>query len=142
MAKAQLVTKRVKMGMMDIIRYQLVTHCFVNRIDLSDSEIQCLAILGILGSYELADFCLLPEVSDERLRNKMGKGYNKTEHKVGTFVSAQTVRNFLTKAQKHDLVKKEGSSRKTISVNPELKMLFKGTIVLDYKFAHIVTQEQ
>ena len=142
MAKAKVVTKKVMMSLDDIIRYQLLTHCFVHHIILSHAEINCLMILGRSGGYELAEFCLLPEVSDEVLKAQKGTSYNKTQDKVGTFVSAQTVRNFLTKAQKYGLVNKEGSSRKQIKVDPKLQMICEGTIVLDYKIAHVATQEQ
>jgi len=139
MAKAKVVTKKVRMDLDDVIRYQLITHCFINRIMLSRAEIDCLTILGQLGDYELAEFCLLPQVSDELLKNKMGADYNKNEHKIGIFVSAQTVRNFIKKAYDNALVHKEGTSRKKIQVSPNLQMLFEGTIVLDYKIAHIAT---
>ena len=139
MAKAKVITKKVRMGLDDVIRYQLMTHCFVNHIILSRAEIDCLTILGRLGNYELSEFCLLPDVSDELLKNKMGKEYNKNQHKAGVFVSAQTVRNFIKKAYDNELVRKKGTSRKKIQVNPDLNMIFDGTIVLDYKLAHIVT---
>lgn len=124
MAKVNLVEKKVQMGQRDIIKYQLMTQCFIGRVQLSDSELDCLTLLGAYGECELADFCNL--AVDE-----------------GIFKTSQTVRNFLTKAEKVSrLVVKNGTSRKKILLNPDLKVQTTGNIVLDYKFAHIATQEQ
>lgn len=123
MAKANLVEKRVQMGHRDIIKYQLITQCFINQTQLSDSELDCLTLLGAYGECELADFC--NSAVDE-----------------GIFKTPQTVRNFLTKAEKKGkLILKKGGSRKKIQLNPNLKVQTIGTIVLDYKIVHVATQE-
>lgn len=122
MAKVNLVEKRMQMPYKAIIKYQLITTCFISGIQLSDSELNCLTLLGICGECELADFCT-SAVEDE------------------IFKTSQTVRNFLTKAEKRNFIVKSGSSRKKILLNPELKIQTRGNILLDYKFAHIVTQE-
>jgi len=123
MAKANLVEKRVQMGHRDIIKYQIITQCFINKIQLSDSELDCLTLLGAYGECELADFC-----------------NSAVEENI--FKTAQTVRNFLTKVEKKTkMVVKNGTSRKKIQLNPELKVQAEGNIVLDYKIVHIVTQE-
>ena len=44
MAKANLVSKRVSMGHRDIIKYQLMTYCFMNDIQLSNNELDCLKV--------------------------------------------------------------------------------------------------
>lgn len=122
MAKANLVQKKVRMGYRDIIQYQLLTHCFMNDIQLSNNELSCLTLLGAYDKYELAEFC--NSAVDEKI-----------------FKTAQTVRNFLTKACKLNLVIKEGTNKKIIHLNKELKIQTEGNIVLDYKMFY-VTQEQ
>jgi hypothetical protein len=124
MAKAKFVEKRVRMGLRDIIKYQLITESFINRIHITNSELDCLALLGVYGEYELAEFC--NSIVDEKI-----------------FSNPQTVRNFLNKAEKNKLILKKavkGSNRKKIQLNPEFKIQTQGVIVLDYKIAH-VTQE-
>jgi hypothetical protein len=122
MAKANLVQKKVRMGHRDIIKYQLLTHCFMNDIQLSSNELDCLTLLGALGESELADFC------NTTVAEKI-------------FKTSQTVRNFLTKACKSNLVLKEGNNKKKIKLEGDLKIQTKGNIVLDFKIAY-VTQEQ
>lgn len=120
--KVNIVEKKVQMAHRDIIKYQLITHCFINRIQLSNSELNCLTLLGAYGEWELADFC--NSVVEEKI-----------------FKTAQTVRNFLTKAEKKGLVYKEGSSRKKIVLNSNLKIQTLGNILLDFKIVHLVTEK-
>jgi hypothetical protein len=123
MAKANLVQKKVRMGQRDIIKYQLITYCFMNDIRLSNNELDCLTLLGAFVESELAEFCNLA-----------------VEEKI--FKTAQTVRNFLTKAErKMNLIYKDGTNKKKIRLHDDLKIQTQGNIVLDFKIFH-VTQEQ
>jgi len=122
MAQANLVQKKVRMGHRDIIKYQLVTHCFINDIQLSSNELDCLALLGAYGEHELSDFCNVT-----------------VTEKI--FKTAQTVRNFLTKAGKAKLVHKDGTNKKRISLIDDLKIQTKGNIVLDFKVVYVTESE-
>ena len=123
MAKANLVQKKVRMGQRDIIKYQLITYCFMNDIRLSNNELDCLTLFGAFVESELAEFCNLA-----------------VEEKI--FKTAQTVRNFLTKAErKMNLIYKDGTNKKKIRLHDDLKIQTQGNIVLDFKIFH-VTQEQ
>jgi hypothetical protein len=141
MAEVNLVEKKTKMNHTDIIKFQLMTYCFIYGKRLSDSELNCLSLLGAYGEYELGDFCLLPEISNEETRNRLGSSYEKLVHGKGIFSSAQTVRNFLSKAEKLNLIIKEGKNTKTIKINPNLKVQTEGNIVLDYKIIHVTKKE-
>lgn len=122
MAQANLVTKKVRMGHRDVIKYQLMTYCFIHDLQLSSNELSCLTLLGAYGECDLSKFC------DSAVEEKI-------------FKTPQTVRNFLTKASKMKLVRKHGSSKKKINLNEELQVQTEGNIVLDYKMIY-VTQEQ
>ena len=122
MAKAKLIQKKVVMSNRDIIKYQLLTHCFTRQIRLSNSELDCITLLAALGEIELSQFCNI--TVDEKI-----------------FKTAQTVRNFLTKASKINLVNKKGTNKKKILLHKDLQVETKGNIILDYKMYH-VTQEQ
>lgn len=111
------------MGQRDIIKYQLITYCFMNDIRLSNNELDCLTLLGVFVESELAEFCNLA-----------------VEEKI--FKTPQTVRNFLTKAErKMNLIYKDGTNKKKIGLHDDLKIQTQGNIVLDFKIFH-VTQEQ
>lgn len=140
---AQLIDKTVKMSKADIVRYQLLTHCFINHIKLSDCDLSCLTLLGIYGEQDLAEFCSREEISDEKIRHEQWykSDYKNKGKKKGLFGSAQTVRNFLSRQEKLGLVVKEGKSRKKIQLNPELKIACSGSIVLNYKIGYIEQQE-
>jgi len=121
MSKANLVKKRVRMGHRDIIKYQLVTEAFIKGIRITNSELDCLALLGAYGEYDMANFC--NSIVEEKI-----------------FSNSQTVRNFLNKAAKTELILKKttkGSNRKRVRLNPTLNVQTDGNIVLDYTIAYV-----
>lgn len=122
MAIVNQVDKRVKMSRWDIIKYQLMTHCYLSKIPVSESDLDCLTFLAMNGEQELTQFC-----------NEASKS--------SIFSSTQSVRNSLTKAEKKNLIKKEGKNKKKIYINPELKIHSKGNILLDFKFLSVETDQ-
>jgi hypothetical protein len=112
------------MGHRDIIKYQLITESFINGIRITNSELDCLALLGAYGEYDMANFC--NSIVDEKI-----------------FSNSQTVRNFLNKASKSGLILKKttkGSNRKKVKLNPTLKIQTEGSIVLDYTIAYVAQE--
>lgn len=122
MALVNQVGKKVKMEKFDIVKYQILTHCYLNKINVSEADLNCLTYLALEGDQELTNFC------------------NKAHtHKI--FSSTQSVRNCLTKAEKKNLIKKEGKNKKKIFINPDLNVYSKGNILLDFKFLSVETKE-
>ena len=122
MPKANLVEKRIRMSRRDIIKYQLMSFSFINSISYSEAELDCLTLLGVCGEIDLSEFC----------------NYTVDEN---IFKVSQTARNFLTKAEKMELIQKYGTSRKKIKLRDELQIQTAGNIVLDYKIVYIDTKE-
>ena len=122
MAIVNQVDKRVKMSGWQIVKYQILTHCYLYNIQVSESDLDCLTLLAMEGDQELTSFC------------------NKA-HDKQIFSSTQSVRNCLTKSEKKGLIKKEGKNKKKIFINPELKVHTSGNILLDFKFLSIASTE-
>lgn len=122
MAQANVVQKKARMGHRDIIKYQIMTHCFMKDIPLSEAGLDCLTLLAAYGTYNLAEFC--NTVVDEKI-----------------FKTTQTVRNFLTQAENTGLVSKKGTTKKTVALRDDLKIQTEGNIILDFKMIY-VTEEQ
>lgn len=122
MAIVNQVDKRVRMSRWDIVKYQLMTHCYLYKIPVSESDLDCLTFLAINGEQELTQFCNIA-------------------YQEKIFSSTQSVRNCLTKAEKKNLIKKEGKNKKKIYINPELNVHATGNILLDYKFLSVETQQ-
>lgn len=122
MAVVNQIDKKARMSKWDIVKYQILTHCYINKISVSEADLNCLTYLALEGDQELTSFC------------------NKA-HLKEIFSSIQSVRNCLTKAEKKNLIKKEGKNKKKIYLNPEMKVHSKGTILLDFKFLSVETQE-
>ena len=125
MAKIKHVKKQVSMSHRDIVKYQLVSHCFFSDIQLSTSELNCLTLLGLFNDVELSEFCV-------------------TVVTENVFKNPQTVRNFLTKAAKLDLVYKYTAdanvNKKRIQLNSDLNLQTTGSVLLDYKLFYVTKE--
>lgn len=121
MAVVTQVEKRVKMSKWDAVKFQIVTHCYINRVTMSESDLNCLTLLSFNQPIGLNDFC-----------------YDASSEESWIFKSPQTVRNCINKAEKNKLVIK---NKKLISLNPDLKIQTEGTLLLDYKFLGYDTKE-
>ncbi len=115
MAIVNQVDKRVKMSTWDIVKYQLLTHCYLFKIPVSEADLNCLTYLAMEGEQELTSFCI-------------------KAHGKNIFSSTQSVRNCLTKAEKKSLIVKEGKNKKKIFINPNMNVHSSGNILLDFKF--------
>ena len=122
MAVVNKVDKRVKTSRDLVIKYQILTYCFLNEIQVSSSDLNCLAELAKKGRKELTSFC-------EYISKK------------GIFKSSQSCRNALAKAEKKKLIIKDGSNKKTIYLNQDINVQTEGTILLDYKILGVETKE-
>jgi hypothetical protein len=116
MAIVKKVEKRVVLPKWDLVKYQILTHCYIHRITVSDSDLNCLTLLSINGPSELTDFCY--DASEE--------------HNI--FKSSQTVRNSVNKCEKKGLVEKDPDNKKIVTISKGVKIETKGSILLDYKF--------
>ena len=57
------------------------------------------------------------------------------------FKSSQSCRNALAKAEKKNLIIKNGSNKKTICINKDLNIQTEGIILLDYKILGVETKK-
>ena len=112
------VDKRVKLDKKQVVRYQIMTHCFLNGIQVSESDLNCLTELGLREQDELTSFC--NTVAEKKI-----------------FKTPQSARNAINKAEKKNLLTKEGKSRKTIRLNESLNIQVNGTVLLDFKFVSV-----
>jgi hypothetical protein len=124
MALVNQVQKRVKMPKWDVVKFQILTHCYINRITMSESDLDCLTLLSFNQPIELSNFCLDASAEEEWI-----------------FKSPQTVRNCINKAEKNGLIVKDESNKKVIMLNPNIKVQTEGLILLDYKFLGNDTEE-
>lgn len=122
MAIVNQIEKRVRMDNWDIVKYQILTHCYLQKIVVSEADLNCLTFLATQGETELTHFCS-----------------KAAEQKI--FQSPQTVRNALNKAEARNLIMKEGKSKKKITIHPDLKLQTSGNILLDYKFLALETSQ-
>ena len=116
------VQKNIRMDLWNIIEFQILSHCHLNKIFISEFNLKCLTFLVLNNNMELTTFCT--EVI-----------------KKGLSGSTQSVRNILAKAEKKGLVTKLGKSKKKILINPDLNIQATGNILLDYKIMRVDPKE-
>ena len=116
MAIVKRVQKKVIMSKKDIIKFQFITHCYVNSITVSNSDLECLTLLSSLGPIEITHFCY--DASEE--------------HKI--FKSQQTVRNCINKCIKNKLIERDKKNKRLIRISGKLNIETLGTVFLDYNF--------
>lgn len=122
MALVKKVEKKAKLSREVLVKYQILTYCFLNEIQVSDADLDSLTLLAHIGEPELTEFCLT--VSDKNI-----------------FKSPQSARNAITKAEKKKLIIKNGKNKKTIRLNPAIEVYCDGTIFLEYKFLGIESEK-
>jgi len=116
MALVNQVQKKVKMPKWDIVKFQILTHCYINRITMSDSDLNCLTLLCFNQPIELSNFCLDASSEEDWI-----------------FKTPQTVRNSINKSEKNGLISKDVNNKKLIVINSALKIQTEGIVYLDYK---------
>jgi hypothetical protein len=125
MALVNQVQKKVVMPKWDLVKFQILTHCYINRITVSESDLNCLTLLSLNQPAELTEFC-----------------YDASSEESWIFKSPQTVRNSINKSEKSGIVVKDPENKKRVMINPEIKILTEGSILLDYKFFTNGSQEK
>jgi hypothetical protein len=124
MALVNQVQKRIRMPKWDVVKFQILTHCYINRVTVSESDLNCLTLLSFNQPIELTHFC-----------------YDASSEEDWIFKSPQTVRNCINKAEKSGLVIKDTNNKKQILLNPNLQIQTEGTLLLDYKILGNDTEE-
>jgi hypothetical protein len=125
MALVNQVQKKVVMPKWDLVKFQILTYCYINRITVSESDLNCLTLLSLNQPAELTEFC-----------------YDASSEESWIFKSPQTVRNSINKSEKSGIVVKDPENKKRVMINPEIKILTEGSILLDYKFFANGSQEK
>jgi len=118
MAEVIKVDHKVKTTLDKSVKYQILTYCFFNDVQISNADLKCLTELANTGEYELTLFCKIATDKD-------------------IFKSPQSARNAITKAAKKGLIVKNGKNKKTVKVSEKLNIQNKGIVLLDYKILGI-----
>ena len=117
------IQKKGQLTLKEIVNIQIILYCYSNDITISSSDLECLTILAISGECNLTEFC--DYVSDLEI-----------------FSSSQSVRNSLNKSENKKLIIKKGKSKKTIYINPILKIQAEGNIFLEIKYLRKEIKEE
>ena len=109
MAQFNQVVKKGVMTKWEIVKYQLLTYCFVKKIHISDAEMDCLVFL-VIENDNLNVLC-------------------KKACELNIFKTPQSVRNSLNKLEKKKLIFKTGKNKKKLFLNKEIELVKNGNIL-------------
>jgi len=113
-----------KLNLFDIVKFQINMYTHFKGISISNSDLDCLTLLGISSKAEFTHFCNAACKFDERT-----KDHNlKFEKEI--FKTPQTVRNSVNKLNNIGLIKRE---KKSIELNPDMKIETSGNIFIQVK---------
>lgn len=118
------------MDLWDIVKFQILLYCHLNEVIVSDSDVECVALLALNGEAEITNFC--SAACDEE---KADRDHSLTYSKE-IYMSPQSVRNSINKIEAKKLILKKGKSKKKIIVNPDLKLQTQGNIFVEIKFLY------
>ena len=127
MAKVNVVNKTINMSLDEIIKFQMITYSYINKLTLSEADLSCITILALNKKVEISDFCNACCVEDNRDKEPT-TSFNKV-----IFKTPQTVRNCINKFEKKNIVDKDPSNKKVILINANIKIQTEGNILLNYK---------
>ena len=114
MAVVNQIEKKIVMTTWDVVKYQILTHCYISNTPVSEADLNCLTFLALEGEQELTSFC--NKVNDKSI-----------------FSSSQSARNSIAKCEKKNLITKEGKNKKRIKIHPDIKIVSSGNILLNFK---------
>ena len=113
MAEVTKISKKVRTSLDRTLKYQILTYCFFNDIQISTADLDCLGLLAVMGEHELTEFCKIAVTNQ-------------------IFKSPQSARNAINKAAKKGLIIKNGRSKKTIQISKKVEVS-NGIVLLDFK---------
>lgn len=122
------VERHGSMELWDIVKFQMKLYCHFNKVYISESDIELMALLAINGETDFTQFCNAACDPDKR-----DKDYAfKYEREV--FNTPQSTRNSVNKLLNLNLIVREGKRGKILKVNPLLQIQSEGNIFVEIKF--------
>lgn len=108
------VNKFAELDRFEVVKFQILMHCYFNKIQLSTSSLDMLTWLAIWGKSELRIFCT-------------------SIRELNIFSNAQSVANNINERESELLIIKTGKSKKQIEISKDLKIVTQGNILVEVK---------
>jgi len=136
--KVKQVPIRQRVSRWNLIRFQILTWCFLRNIQVTNADIEALVLLSILGRTKLTSFCEQLCTTELNISHK-----HKREDFKYIFNSKQSARNAMSKLHELGLIKREGKNKSNINLwlNPEMDIYTDQNLLINYQFLSIDTPE-
>lgn len=132
-ATVKQISIKQRLDQWSMIRFQILIWCSLRNIRLTDSMLDMLALLSLMGKVDQTKFCEI--VSSTKLstgvRIKKIRGIEKEY--VNIFNSSQSARNSIVKAIELGLIKKE-HKKHDIEISDNIEILNDTNLLINYQF--------
>lgn len=125
MALVNQITLDIRMELWDIVRFQIAFHCYLNKITVTEQNLDCLTLLTISGETEIGEFC------ERAARNSV-------------FKNSQSARTALQFLEKKELITtyKEGKNKKRLKLHEKIIVKTEGNILMNIKILRVEAPQQ
>lgn len=125
MALVNQVKLDIRMELWDIVRFQIAFYCYINKITVTEQNLDCLTLLTISGETEIGEFC------DKAARNSV-------------FKNAQSARTALQFLEKKELIQtyKIGKNKKRLKLHEKVIVQAEGNILMNIKILRVEANQQ
>ena len=88
MAIVNQVQKKTRLTKWDIIKYQIMTYCYIKKIAVTDSDLNCMTLLSLNQPIELTHFCYDASSEEDCIFKSIPKFQNILEkHDTSTYAA-------------------------------------------------------
>jgi len=134
--KVKQVPIRQRVSRWNLIRFQILTWCFLHNIQITNVDIEALVLLSILGKTKLSSFCEQLCLTELNISHK----HKRKDFKY-IFNSKQSARNAISKLCELELIKRDSKNKSNIGLwlNPEMDIHTDQNLLINYQFLSIDT---
>ena len=125
MALVNQIKLDIRMELWDIVRFQIAFYCYLNKITVTEQNLDCFTLLTISGETEIGEFC------EKSARNNV-------------FKNSQSARTALQFLEKKELITtfKQGKNKKRLKLHDKIIIQAEGHILMNIKVLRVEAPQQ
>ena len=134
-ATVKQVPIRQRISRWGLIKFQVLSWCSLRNIQVTNSDLDTLVLLAVLGKTKLTAFCEELVKTESSTGPKIKKNKTTSKEYKYIFDSVQSARNDLAKLTEKGLIKREGRNKSNIQVwiNPEMEIHTEANLLISYQ---------
>ena len=132
----QVVVKQ-RLSWWELIRYQIHTWCSFRHIQITNSDLELLSLLSLIGETDLTSFCIRLASTEPTTGVKVRRIQGRDKEFKYIFNSPQSARNAVAKLIKLKLIDRKGKGNIKISLSKEIEVYTESNLLINYQLLSI-----